>query len=83
MPPGTPPLQFDHLLGQEIPTKYQKAIRQLYSFAKVPIECLITQYKLGKSTIIKILIYKASKRSRVIRTGRPSLLTNSQVGHII
>jgi transposase len=43
----------------------------------------MAQYKLGKSTIIKILEYDAPKRSRITRTGRPSLLTDKQVDEII
>jgi hypothetical protein len=59
MPPTTPPLVFDHLPGQEIPTKHKEAIRQLYGFEKVSIEALMDQHKLGKSTIIRILEYNA------------------------
>src|ERR1700724_2261865 len=70
-----PPLVFDYHKGDEIATKHKEAIRQLYGFAKVPIERLITQYKLGKSTIIKILEYDAPERTRISRTSRPSLLT--------
>jgi len=33
---STPPLDFDHQKGYEIPTKYKEAIRQLYWFGKVP-----------------------------------------------
>jgi hypothetical protein len=55
MPPATPPLVFDHENGQEITTKHKEAIRQLYSFAKVPAERLITQYKLVRTTIEKVL----------------------------
>jgi hypothetical protein len=83
MPPATPPLVFDHLLGDEIPTKHKEAIRQLYGFGKIPIERLMMQYKLGKSTIIKILEYDAPERTRINRTGRPSLLTDTQVDQII
>ena len=83
MPPATPPLVFDHHKGDEIPTKHKEAIRQLYGFAKVPIERLMTQYKLGKSTIVKILEYDAPERTRISRTGRPSLLTDTQVDEII
>ena len=83
MPPGTPPLQFNHQLAQQIPTKHKEAIRQLYGFAKIPIEGLIAQYKLGRSIITKILEYEALERSRVSRTGRPSLLTDKQVDEII
>jgi transposase len=83
MPPGTPPLQFNHQPGQQIPTKDKEAIRQLYGFAKIPIEGLMAQYKLGRSTITKILEYKAPECSRNSRTGRPSLLTDKQVDEII
>ena len=55
----------------------------MYGFAKVPIERLITQYKLEKSTIIKILEYDAPERTRISRTSRPSLLTDTQVDEII
>jgi len=83
MPPSTPPLDFNHLPGKEIETKYKEAIRQLYSFAKIPVEVLMTRYGLVRSTIEKILRYDALKRSRITRTGRPSLLTNTQVDQII
>jgi hypothetical protein len=42
--PSTPPLQFSHLYGQEIPTKNKEAIRQLHAFAKVPIIQLEKRY---------------------------------------
>jgi transposase len=83
MPPTTPPLVFDHEEGQEIPTKHKEAIRQLYGFAKVPVERLMTQYKLGRSTIEKVLRYDAPERKRITRSGRPSLLTDTQVDEII
>jgi hypothetical protein len=83
MPPTTSPLNFKHLLGQEIPTKHKEAIRQLYSFAKILVKLLITRYELPRLTIKKILQYDASKRTRITRTGRPSLLTNTQVDEII
>jgi hypothetical protein len=83
MPPATPPLQFDHQPGQQIPTKHKEAIRQLYGFARVPIKGLMMRYKLGRSTIIKILEYKAPERSRVTRTSRPSFLTDKQINEII
>jgi hypothetical protein len=57
MLPTTPPLNFNHLLREEISTKYKEAIRQLYGFAKVLIEDLITRYKLEKSTINRVLGY--------------------------
>jgi hypothetical protein len=83
MPPTTPPLNFDHLPGAEIPTKHKEAIRQLYGFAKIPVELLMTQYKLGRSTIEKILQYDAPERTRISRTGRPSFLTDKQADEII
>ena len=51
----TSPLDFDHETGHEIPTKHKKAIRQLYGFAKIPIERLIERYRLRRTTIVKIL----------------------------
>jgi hypothetical protein len=83
MPPTTPPLVFNYNKGEEIETKHKEAIRQLYSFAKVLVELFIMQYKLGRSTIEKILRYDAPERSRISRFGRPSLLTNTQVDEII
>jgi hypothetical protein len=78
-----PTLNFDHRPGQEIPTKHKEAIRQLYGFAKIPVEVLMTRYELGRSTIEKILRYDAPERTRMTRTGRPSLLTDLQVDEII
>jgi hypothetical protein len=83
MPPTTPPLDFSHLSGQEIATKHKEAIRQLYGFAKVPVELLMTRYGLVRSTVEKILRYDAPERTRINRTGRPSLLTDSQVDQVI
>ena len=83
MPPATPPLDFYHEKGDEIATKHKEAIRQLYGFAKVLIERLIVRYKLGKSTITKILNYDAPERTRITRTRRPSLLIDTQVNEII
>jgi hypothetical protein len=42
MPPATPPLDFNHLPGEEIETKHKEAIRQLYGFGKIPVELLMT-----------------------------------------
>lgn len=83
MPPAPPQLDFDHEPGAEIATKHKEVIRQLYGFAKVPIERLMGRYKLGKFTITKILNYDAPERARISRTGRPSLLTDTQVDQII
>ncbi|KAN0094144.1 hypothetical protein V8E51_017328, partial [Hyaloscypha variabilis] len=55
IPLSTPPLNFTHLPGQEIPTKHKEAIRQLYSFIKVLVKLLITRYKLARSIIKKVL----------------------------
>jgi transposase len=47
------------------------------------VERLMTQYKLGRTTIEKVLRYDAPERSRITRTGRPSLLSDTQVNEII
>lgn len=43
----------------------------------------MTRYRLGRSTINWVLQYDVPERSRVTRTGRPSLLTDTQVNEII
>jgi hypothetical protein len=43
----------------------------------------MTRYKLGRSTLDKVLQYDAPERERISRTGRPSLLTEKQVDEII
>jgi transposase len=83
MAPTTPPLDFDYNPGDEIPTKYKKAIRQLHGFAKIPIEALMDRYKLGKSTICHILAYDKPERARPTRTGRPQKLSDYKVDQII
>ena len=83
MPPATPPLDFSHLPGEEIETKHKEVIRQLYSFAKIPVEVLMTRYGPVRSTIEKILRYDAPERTRITRTRRPSLLSDTQVDEII
>jgi hypothetical protein len=70
MAPTTPPLDFKHKAGEEIPTKNKKAIRELHNCAKVPITVLQIRYKLGESTIRRILNYDAPERARPTRTGR-------------
>jgi hypothetical protein len=83
MLPAIPTLVFNHLGGDAIPSKHKEALHQLYRFAKILIEGLMAQYKLGKSTIIKILEYDAPECTRISRTGRPSLLTDTEVDQII
>lgn len=80
---STPPLQFSHLPGQEIPTKHKEAIRQLYYFAKVPPRQLEERYHLGGSTIRKILTYDKPERARESRKGAPQKLTDARVDEII
>jgi hypothetical protein len=59
MDPTTPlPLDFDHKPGFEIPTKHKEAIRQLHGFAGKSIKELMDRYKLSKSSIVHILLYK-------------------------
>jgi hypothetical protein len=83
MPSTAPSLEFEYQLGAKIPTKHKEAIRQLYGFAKVLVELLMTWYKLGRFTIEKILRYDALERTRITRTGRPSSLTATKVNEII
>jgi len=83
MAPTTPPLDFDHEKGFEIPTKNKEAIRELHGFGKVPAAALQIRYKLGESTIRRILNYDAPERARPSRTGRPQLLTDRRVDEII
>jgi hypothetical protein len=83
MPTTPPPLDFDHQKGFEIPTKHKEAIRQLHYFAKVPIRALEDRYKLGNSTIRRVLNYDAPERARPTCTGRPQKLTDIQVDEAI
>jgi hypothetical protein len=80
--PTTPPLQFEHLKGFEIPTKHKEAIRQLHWFAKVPVCQLEVRYKLGESTIRRILDYDVPERFRANRVGIQKL-TDQRVDEII
>ena len=79
----TPPLDFEHERGFEIPTKHKEAIRQLHWFAKVPICQLEARYKLGNSTIRRILAYDTPERARPNRRGPAQKLTDARVDEII
>jgi transposase len=81
--PSTPPLQFSHLHGHEIPTKHKEAIRQLYAFAKVPIIQLEARYNPGNSTIRRILAYDKPERARDGRKGTPQKLSDAKLDKII
>ena len=83
MAASTPPLDFDHQKGFEIPTKHKEAIRQLHWFGKVSIGQLESRYKLGNSSIRRVLGYDVPERARLARTGRPQKLTDIQVDEII
>jgi hypothetical protein len=83
MTPTTPPLDFKHEAGEEIPTKNKEAIRELHNFAKIPIAVQQIRYKLRESTIRRILNYDAPERARPTRTGRPEKLTDHRVNEII
>jgi hypothetical protein len=83
MPKTPPPLDFDHQKGYEIPTKHKEAIRQLHDFAKVPTPVLETRYKLGNTTIRRILNYDVPERARPTRTGRPQLLSDKRLDEVI
>jgi len=83
MAPSTPPLQFDHKPGFKIETGDKKAIRELYSFAKKSIPDLMSRYKLGYTTICRVLQYDRPERIRPTRIGRPAQLTDARVDEII
>ena len=83
MTASTPPLDFDHHKGDEIPTKHKEAIRQLHWFGKIPKLQLQERYKLGDTTIDRILAYDAPERKRPNRVGRPKKLSDAQVDVII
>src|SRR6266487_3590379 len=79
----TPPLDFDHHKGDEIPTKHKEAIRQLHWFAKVPVCQLVTRYDLGESTIRRVLQYNKPERARPGRVGPKQKLTDAKIDEII
>jgi len=78
-----PPLDFDHLPGFEIPTKHKEAIRQLHWFGHVPISLIIVRYRLGETSVRRILKYDYPERRRPRRTGLAFLLSDTQVDEII
>jgi transposase len=82
---STPPLDFDHKKGYEIPIKHKEAIRQLHWFGKVLKLQLQERYKLGDTTIDRILAYEVLtiKRKRPNRVGKPKKLSDTQVDAII
>ena len=69
--------------GYEIPTKHKEAIRQLHWFGKVPKLQLQERYKLGDTTIDRILAYEVPERKRPNRVGKPKKLSDTQVDAII
>ncbi len=79
----TPLLDFEHKKGFEIPTKHKEAIRQSHWFGKVPICQLETRYKLGNSTIRRILSYDVPKRARPSRVGPVQKLTDAKIDEVI
>jgi hypothetical protein len=80
---STPLLDFDHQKGYEIPTKHKEAIRQLHWFGKVPKLQLQECYRLGDTTIDRILVYEKPERKRPNRVGPAKKLNNVQVDIII
>ena len=83
MPTTPPPLQFDHKKGFEIETEHKNAIRELHGFGEKSTIQLMDRYKLGRSTIHRILDYKTTTRARPTRTRRPSKLTDARMSEII
>ena len=62
MPKTPPSLDFDYRKGFEIPTKHKEAIRQLHWFGHVPVSMLQVRYKLGESSVRRILSYDYPER---------------------
>lgn len=81
--PFTPPLDFGHNPGFEIPAKHKEAIRQLHWFGKVSKLALQRRYKLGDTTISKILGHPPSERFRPNRKGKAKLLSDYELDGII
>jgi len=73
----TPPMSV-RKPGEEIKTKHKEAMRQLFKFAKIGLQQLEGYYKLGDSTVRKILQYNVPERARPTRTGRPRESLNAQ-----
>ena len=71
--PSTP-IMSPRAPGEEIKTKHKEAIRQLYNQAHLGPETLAARYKLGVSTINRILRYDQPERGRPNRQGKPFLL---------
>jgi hypothetical protein len=80
---STPPLDFDHKKGFEIPIKHKEAIRQLHWFGKIPKFQLQERYHLSDTTIDRILVYTTLERKRLNRVGKPKKLLDAQVDVII
>jgi transposase len=83
MPTTPPPLKFDHKKGFEIETEHKNAIRELHGFGEKSTEQLMERYKLGKSTIHRVLGYDTTKRARPTRTGRPPKLSDARMNEVI
>jgi transposase len=83
MPTTPPPLQFSHQKGFEIETEHKNAIHELHGFGEKSNAQLMDRYKLGRSTIHRILDYETTTRARLTRTGRPSKLTDARMSEII
>jgi hypothetical protein len=62
MAASAPPFDFDHKKGDEILTKHKEAICQLHWFEKVLKLQLQERYKLGGTTIDRILAYDTPER---------------------
>jgi hypothetical protein len=78
-----PPLDFDHEKGFEVPTKHKEAIRQLHWFGHVPIPLIMVRYKLGETSVRRILKYDYPKRRQPNRKGPAFLLLDAKVDEII
>jgi hypothetical protein len=78
----TLPIDFDHNKGDEIPTKYKEAIRQLAWFGKIPKTLIERRYNLGESIIRWILSYDIPERARPGRVGFTQKLIDTRMDEI-
>ena len=74
----TPPLDFDHKKGFEIPTIHKEAIRQLYWFGKILKLQLRERYHLSDTTIDRVGIAQTS--ATVYHRGRDATNSHERMG---
>ena len=80
----TPPIHdWHHEKSSETPTKHKEAIRELAAFGSKSVEQLVNRFKLGQSSIRRVLNYEAPERARPERTGRKALLSDRRLDEVM